>query len=861
MRNKLQIVVCALLCGTSLQAKETLLDYWDEAPRLFTVASDGQSLYQDLDRRRGQNYKSAYFQVDYTDKQVGDLSVVYDAGKAGSAKTFGFVSSLWGGVWELDDQFSLNLHVKVTGSAPGGACTIALVDQAGKQAVTTIATLGQDDWQALQLPQAAFKAEDGFDFSKVTACRLKAELPKDALVWLDGVHFAKGETVVGITDKPIGQRVAEQKATKEVRVKISFEASAKKDPHPEVSAFAMMYLNQDLPKANQILRESCLELMDKDLNSLLHTPLFCRFYFLFSSRYGQFPGRLEAETEKILLETIWERMKHKNDIHRARQSTWSMDGSENHDLNIRAGNLVSSRIFMNEPDYKDRIYPDYGFGSAYYEKSIGFYGKGVDRASRHGGGRANHSDGKEYTAKEHYEAWLSYLKEYFSERSKHGFFVENSSPGYAKHSMNMIDLAYAYSGDEELHGIIDDFMSLYWADWVQTGIAGISGGPKTRHHKLVGGYDSHTNMIRFLLGSAGSGYCWNYWSMINGYEMPEVIQAMALDREGMGTFVYQSRGIGEERDEQPRPAGNEWTLMINPNSRFLKYVYVTPHYTLGTQMDHPQAIHSHLSKAGRWHGMTVCSDPNVRIVPVGFPQEPTIYGGKGKISMEIMYKTLQVKNTLIMQRSRSFNQIHPDWFPIYNQRTDQGVYIGNAWDERLEEDGWIFLREGDVYAGVRVALAAKAKKGEEKLFHDPNDAASVKMSEQSYTWLYDNEYIRLNDRYAPMIIQSGDKNEYGSFASFRDAVKSAECNLYNTVVPTYNILAYTPPQEGAPEITFNGANNEIPMLDNQYINYEYPMTFDSPYLKSKYGSGKIDIQYGGEELKLDFSDKPWWKLW
>ena len=53
--------------------------------------------------------------------------------------------------------------MKVTGSAPAGACTIALVDQSGKQATKTIATLGQDDWQELQLPLAAFKAEAGFD--------------------------------------------------------------------------------------------------------------------------------------------------------------------------------------------------------------------------------------------------------------------------------------------------------------------------------------------------------------------------------------------------------------------------------------------------------------------------------------------------------------------------------------------------------------------------------------------------------------------------------------------------------------------------------------------------------------------------
>jgi len=52
---------------------------------------------------------------------------------------------------------------------------------------------------------------------------------------------------------------------------------------------------------------------------------------------------------------------------------------------------------------------------------------------------------------------------------------------------------------------------------------------------------------------------------------------------------------------------------------------------------------------------------------------------------------------------------------------------------------------------------------------------------------------------------------------------------------------------------FNAGNNEIPMLDRKYISYKHPMTFDSPYLKSKYKSGKIHIKYAGEALDLDFS--------
>jgi len=40
---------------------------------------------------------------------------------------------------------------------------------------------------------------------------------------------------------------------------------------------------------------------------------------------------------------------------------------------------------------------------------------------------------------------------------------------------------------------------------------------------------------------------------------------------------------------------------------------------------------------------------------------------------------------------------------------------------------------------------------------------------------------------------------------------------------------------------------------DEYISYELPMTFDSPYINSEFKSGKIDIKYDGEKLELDFN--------
>ena len=124
MKRPLQIIICALLGVTSLHAQENLLDFWDESPRLFTIAKDGQDLYHDLADRQYFDYNSAYFKPDHADKKVGDFSIVYDAEKAKNPKTFGFVSSLWGDYWELDNRFSLGFFVKVKGSTSVGNVTL-----------------------------------------------------------------------------------------------------------------------------------------------------------------------------------------------------------------------------------------------------------------------------------------------------------------------------------------------------------------------------------------------------------------------------------------------------------------------------------------------------------------------------------------------------------------------------------------------------------------------------------------------------------------------------------------------------------------------------------------------------------------
>ncbi len=866
------LIWLSLSIATTCLADNNPLDFWDEETRLFGTAQQNQHVDAGLPARRNTNYKSIGFSLDHADKREGDFSILYKPSAVGMAPRFGFVASLWGERWELSPGTTLHLWVKVQDASASDHWRVRLVDQNGQEATGVLSGIGSE-WKDLSLPLNTLQASSGFDWSHVALCEFEAQFSKEALIHLDGVCFIGSETKIGVTDKPLAQRMAEAKASRTARVEAAFKLAAKEDAFPVVSAFAKMLLNEDLDTANQLLAD---ELKKPDVAadswSLLHTPLYCRFYYMFSNRCGKFPGRMKPEVEKLLLETLWERTAAKNDIAWARQSTWWLDGSENHDLNAKVCNLVTSRIFMNEPDYKDRVYPDYGFGGGYHYGHAGYYGPGIDPETRHGGGRADLSDGKQYTAKDHYAEWLKFMKKYFCERARRGFFLENAAYGYSKHTLNMVDLTYQYGGDDELHRIVGDFITLYWADWAQVSISGVRGGPKTRYHKSVGGdADKATaDLIGFHLGGPGNAACWWYWNLINEYQLPDVVWSMALDREGMGSFVYKSRGIGEEENVWPRPMGTERTLLCDTESRFLKYTYITPDYTLGTQMDHPAATHSHLSIAGRWHGMTFALSADSRIVPIGLVGTNNTVSKKTPADTEIVLQTVQQEQTLIVQQARRWFSINPEWYPASSMDSKTiGIYFGSNWDQRVEKDGWIFVQKGNAYAAVRPILWDEKYEKEHKTttgstqanFNAPNDIPTVQLRDDCYRWNEDRTVLILEDKYSPVIIQAGRVADYPALENFMADVLDNPIALYKTVVPGSNILVYKGCGKKAEELVFNAGTPEIPTIGSKPVNYNYPMTFDSPYLQSEYKSGKIQIQYGDEKLKLDFSNKTWWKIW
>jgi hypothetical protein len=123
----------------------------------------------------------------------------------------------------------------------------------------------------------------------------------------------------------------------------------------------------------------------------------------------------------------------------------------------------------------------------------------------------------------------------------------------------------------------------------------------------------------------------------------------------------------------------------------------------------------------------------------------------------------------------------------------------------------------------------------------------------AYRWNDDGSILLLEDNYTITIIVAGRRAEYGTLEAFMEDVLYNPIALYKTVVPGDNILVYTGNGDDARELVFNGGAQEIPTIGGEPVNYNHPMTVDSPYLKSSYKTGRVRMGFAGVALDLDFS--------
>jgi hypothetical protein len=656
------------------------------------------------------------------------------------------------------------------------------------------------------------------------------------------------------SERNIQKYIEKAAETKQERINYAFEnATGEGLREAFCPYFADLYLGKKLDETNKNLLEifttDDTELEEKfrlnDPWCLAFKQIAYHMYYAFGAKSSRFSGRLYPETERALLELLWKKAKYKNDIHLARESTWWMVGSENHDIVAKVSNLISSQIFMNEEDFRDRIYPDLGTGAGEEYWFHHMYGKDRLRGPH---GRANKKDGKEYTAADHYQAWVKYFDEFFTERAKRGFFLEMASPGYMAVTVSYLTDIYDLCGDEKLKQKAEDFLDVVWADWAQEQLLGVRGGAKTREIDGTRWADAMYRFARFYSGGEGSSSTHFFAQLLSDYEWKSIIWHIALDREGRGEFASVRRQPGEEEGSMPRPPGTERSMLCDTEARFVRYSWITPDYIMGCQMDYPLAIHSHLSIQDRWQGITFKDENGPRVFPTALKSDEK---GEYKLYSDGYARCVQNENVMIVQQSRGFTQINPDWFPMKSRANlEYGVYFGNEHDTIVEKEGWIFVENGDAFLAVKPVMGEYAE-GWTILKDEASAGNESEIINDSYEWNKDKSLIHLKDKYAGVIFESSRRTHNKTLEDFISDILKNPITLEKTVVPGYHILKYK--STNGTDFYFNLANNEIPMVNGKSINYTPDMVFDSPYLKSKYNSGIVKISKGEEELVLDFN--------
>jgi hypothetical protein len=452
--------------------------------------------------------------------------------------------------------------------------------------------------------------------------------------------------------------------------------------------------------------------------------------------------------------------------------------------------------------------------------------------------RGNYKDGKAYTAEDHYKAWISFFHRFFTERARKGFFLEVASPHYMKISVSYLTDLYDLCDDDSLKIKAEKFLDVVWADWAVDQLNGVRGGAKTRVKDGNNWDGSMYIQSRFYFGGEGSAEGTHFSQLLTDYALKPIIWHIALDRKGLGEFAFISRKPGEEENSWPRPLGTERTMLCDTESRFVRYSYITPDYIMGCQMDHPAAVHSHLSVQARWLGVTFKGEDGPRVYPTD-----VAVNTKGWTKEHALCRAIQHENVMLVQQSRRWFQVNPDWYPAKIMiDNDYGIYIGDKHDRIVEKEGWIFIENGDAFLAVRAILGNDKKPG-----------VQSELVRNSYTWREDKKMILFTDKYSGMIFETSRRTHHRTLDAFIADILDNLLVLDKTVVAGFNVLRYKGCGENAKEMYFNLANNEMSMIGGERVDYEPDMLFDSPFMRSKYQSGIFEINKGKRSMIINFN--------
>lgn len=549
-------------------------------------------------------------------------------------------------------------------------------------------------------------------------------------------------------------------------------------------ATSSLLFEQDMKAVNAYFAEQWVMPQHPDWGFGLFSMDSVRLYGLFNRHSGAFPGRLDAaaqrhiedEFHKVVSQTRFNDYRFATDL----ANISKQRSSENHAFAAQSSFFLTSQFLKNSPAFATRPYED---------------------------GR---------TPKEHYEAWRGFISVLLDELGKHGIYVEVGSPSYEDETRQAIQNIRDFAEDPILRKKAEMLLDISYAIMAQEVLNGVRGGAKSRVYSFretfwEGGADRAYNLI---FGGASYTPLNVPVQATSNYFPPSAIQYLAKDAASRGTYEMVQRvpGVGVKAASKGAPT------VLDRSKSVYRYGFATPAYVLGSFVLDPTESYGPASGQNRWQGVIFGGELGARIAPQisrlnrsgGLDTEQRVQNG---------FASLQDRNVLITQRS--------NYQTGYAARTD--VYFASTLDVLQEEDGWIFVRENDSFAAVRVV--AQSSKAYEWL--DPGKKNTNEDKRKNF--------ITLGNADSPIIILANQASDYGGdFEKFKAAIKAAPVQQTGGALKFATLTFYGPKKIGS--------RNGTP------VDISPPRLYDSPFIRSDWASGVVFIRKGNDALKLDFSN-------
>lgn len=468
---------------------------------------------------------------------------------------------------------------------------------------------------------------------------------------------------------------------------------------------------------------------------------YMRLYAVMNRRTGRIQGPLSPAAEAAFEREMWVVAKANSKLAEARRNVWDMEGSENHHISSKAGDLLATQFLRNIPAYA---------------------GQKLDDGS---------------TLAQQYEVRREYWLKWFDERAKRGQYVEAGSPSYQSDSVAALFNIRDFAEDAVLRRKADMYLDLTFAVMAEETLLTTRGGSKSRvkvGHEYDGGMAGERS-YNVLFDAPGRTFDPRGENTLatSDYFPPPAVVALAKDTKTRGNYAFAHRWPGPVADGGGKgsddPDGVLWRT-LDPERSVLRSGYATPDYVLGSAATDPNWLND-TSMGFRWQGVVFESDVLSRI---GFEVQPA--KDKDWHGFNPFF-SLQDRNILITQKWAPVPPNPPSANPARLR-----VYFAPTLAVVEEDGGWIFIQDGAAYAAVKVVAGGYRW---------------TPVWKHAETALPANRAFITLDGDSPVILVVNQAADYRrDFASFKSALKAQPIEQKDGVVRFATLTFHGPAKGG-----------------------------------------------------------------